>query len=127
MTPWRDVGRYGTVGIELILALAGGYYGGHYLDQKFGGGHGYLTAIGLLLGLFSIVRTFIKLAREMKRAAEREEKQGPWNPKSDPTYDSEYLEAIDRERDAQKSDAPERDAHALDSRKGDDRARKNKP
>lgn len=99
MTPWRDVGRYGTVGIELILAHAGGYYGGHYLDQKFGGGHGYLTAVGLLLGLFAIVRTFIKLAREMQRAAAREQHQGQANPKTDATYDNEYLEAIDRERD----------------------------
>jgi Putative F0F1-ATPase subunit Ca2+/Mg2+ transporter len=105
MSAARDLGRYGTVGIDLLLGLAIGYYGGRYLDGRYAGGHGYLTAIGLGLGGLSAVRTFQKMAHAMRIAAEAEERAGDVYA-GEPSYDAEYLEVVDRDRAAANTAKP---------------------
>jgi hypothetical protein len=99
MSASKDLGRFGSVGIELLLSLGVGYYGGRYLDRKFAGGHGYITAACIMLAIFSVVRMFYKLIVIMQREAEREQKTGG-DPLKDDSYDSEYLEAVDRDQPA---------------------------
>ena len=47
--PWKEYGRYGSVGIELILSMAVGYYGGRWVDARVGA-HGWITLAGFLAG-----------------------------------------------------------------------------
>jgi putative Mn2+ efflux pump MntP len=70
---WRDYGRYGTVGIELIVTMALGYYGGRYLDARIGG-HGWVTFVGFGLGVIVGFRAIFAAARHMQRDIERAEK-----------------------------------------------------
>jgi putative Mn2+ efflux pump MntP len=78
---WRDYGRYGTVGIELIVTMALGYYGGRYLDARVRG-HGWVTFIGFGLGVIVGFRAIFAAGRHMQRDIERAEKEdreeNPW-------------------------------------------------
>jgi F0F1-type ATP synthase assembly protein I len=71
------MGRYGTVGIELIVSMALGYYGGRWLDEK-AGAHGWLTGAGAFLGVVVGFYSLWKASRAMTEdaiRAEREERQ----------------------------------------------------
>lgn len=72
-TAWRDYGRYGTVGIELIVTMALGYYGGRALDTRLSG-HGWITFVGFLLGVIVGFRSIFVAGRHMQRDVERAEK-----------------------------------------------------
>jgi ATP synthase protein I len=74
MHPLRDLGRYGTVGIELIVSMALGYYGGRWLDGRWGAG-GWLTAAGALIGVVIGFYSIWKASQTMGRDIERAEKQ----------------------------------------------------
>jgi ATP synthase protein I len=97
MTPWKDFGRYGTVGIELIVSMAIGYYGGRAIDARIGG-RGWLTFVGFLAGVAVGFRSIFATARLMQRDIEREERrdhgEDPWQKKP-------------RERDLNDDDRPE--------------------
>ncbi len=77
MHPLKDLGRYGSVGVELIVSMGLGYYGGRWLDARWGTG-GWLTGIGALLGVvlgfYSIWRTSQAMGREIDRT-ERQERE----------------------------------------------------
>ncbi len=81
MTPWKDYGRYGSVGIELILSMAVGYYGGRWLDQRFGA-HGWLTLAGFLAGVVVGFRNLFRAAsfmqRDIQRAERKQRGEDPW-------------------------------------------------
>ncbi len=81
MTPWREYGRYGTVGIELIVSMGLGYYGGRAIDVRVGGG-GWVTFVGFLLGVAVGFRSIFVAARYMQRDIAREERRDrgddPW-------------------------------------------------
>jgi len=72
MFPWREYGRYGTVGIELIVSMALGYYGGQWLDERVGG-HGWVTFGGFLFGVAVGFRSIFAAARYMQRDIARQE------------------------------------------------------
>jgi hypothetical protein len=80
--PWKDYGRYGSVGIELVLSIMLGWYGGQWLDGKVGGGHGYITAVGFLVGVYAGFRALFAVAKKMEKDIERAERQArgedPW-------------------------------------------------
>lgn len=69
-TYWRDMGDVGAVGIEFVLALAVGYYGGRYLDQRFFGAHGYVTAIGAMIGLIAAFKAIYDAGKRAQRRLE---------------------------------------------------------
>lgn len=81
MTPWKDFGRYETVGIELLLSMAIGYYGGRAIDTRVGG-HGWITFVGFLAGVAVGFRSIFATARHMQKDIERAEKrergEHPW-------------------------------------------------
>lgn len=80
--PWKAYGRYGSIGIELVLSILLGYYGGHWLDGKVGGDKGYITAAGFLIGVYAGFRSLFAVAKKMQRDIEEEEMkergEDPW-------------------------------------------------
>jgi ATP synthase protein I len=81
MTPWKDLGRYGTVGLELILSMAIGYYGGRAVDTRVGG-RGWVTFAGFLAGVAvgfrAIFATAHHMQKDIERAERRERGEDPW-------------------------------------------------
>lgn len=75
--PWKEVGRYGSVGIELVLAILilGGV--GHWLDERYWGKHGWGAATGFLLGVAVGIRNLVRTAGKMQEDIERAEAQDP--------------------------------------------------
>jgi hypothetical protein len=69
----KTYGRYGTVGLEVFLSLVLGFLGGQWLDRKLAGGHGWLTALGVVAGLYAGVRSLVKAAKMMQRESEEED------------------------------------------------------
>jgi ATP synthase protein I len=82
VTPWREYGRYGSVGIELLVSIALGYYGGRWVDGRVGAG-GWITFLGFLFGVAVGFRSIFATARYMQRDIEREERRArgddPWS------------------------------------------------
>lgn len=74
--PWKAYGRYGTVGFELLLSIALGWWLGHWLDSKFFPGRWYLTLLFTLAGGYAGLRALFKAAKKMEsdmEALDREE------------------------------------------------------
>jgi F0F1-type ATP synthase assembly protein I len=90
--PWKDYGRYGSVGIELVLSVMLGWYAGHWLDGRIAGGHGWLTALGFVVGVYAGFRALFVAASHMQRDIERAERQergeDPWSAPLSPGDDS---------------------------------------
>jgi hypothetical protein len=76
-TPFKELGRYGGVGIELVLGILILAGVGHWLDGRYWGGRGYGMAIGFLLGVAVGIRNLVRVARRMQRDIERAEAQDP--------------------------------------------------
>ncbi len=106
--PWNELGRYGGVGIDLVVAilLLGGI--GHWLDGRYWPGHDTGMIVGGLLGVAVAVRNLVRLAHRMQRdieAAEaRDPEAGKW--KVDPGWLHEDQEA--RDKPPPPPDAPDR-------------------
>jgi ATP synthase protein I len=66
---WKGVGRYGTVGLELVLSVLVGLFGGQFLDRHFGTGP-WLTLIGVGYGIAAGVRALYRAAQRATREAE---------------------------------------------------------
>jgi len=75
--PWLEIGRYGSVGVELVLTILilGGL--GHWLDARYWGGAGWGTAVGFLLGVAVAFRNLMRTASRMQRDIERAEAADP--------------------------------------------------
>jgi ATP synthase protein I len=69
---YESLGRYGTVGIELVISIGLGWWFGHWLDGKLGGGRGWFTAGGFAFGAFAGFRQLFIVARKRTREAEAE-------------------------------------------------------
>ena len=82
ITPWKEYGRYGSVGIELVASIMFGYYAGHWADGKIGGGRGWLTALGSIIGVYAGFRAIFSAAKHMtadiERAERRDRGEDPW-------------------------------------------------
>jgi hypothetical protein len=75
--PWKELGRYGGVGIELVLAILILAGIGHWLDVRYWEGRGWGMGIGFLLGIAVGVRNLIRVASGMQKDIERTEAQDP--------------------------------------------------
>ena len=62
-SPWQALGGLATVGITLVVAIAGATIGGYFLDRWLGT-NPLFTLIGLGVGIAAGVREFL---RTMKR------------------------------------------------------------
>jgi hypothetical protein len=71
--PFKQYGRYGSVGIELILSMILGYLGGRWLDGRLG--THWITWLGAAVGVYAGFRTLFVTARKMQRDIEQEERE----------------------------------------------------
>lgn len=69
----KDYGRYGTVGIELIIWIGLGTYAGKWLDRRLGT-HGWPVMAGFMFGVFAGFYSLWKTGRAMQRDLDREDK-----------------------------------------------------
>ncbi len=93
---WRDVGRYGSVGIELVLSIALGFWLGRVVDSRVHG-HGIVTIFGVIVGVYAGFRSLYKAAQQAQKdfdKLEEEEKREreEWlakgtGPKNDDKHD----------------------------------------
>ena len=71
----KGLGDYGTVGLDLVLSILVGFFGGRWLDGKLGT-QGWLTLIGFVLGTIagfrSLYRAAVKIRKETEAEDERE-------------------------------------------------------
>jgi len=81
---WRGVGSFGTIGLEIVLSIAFGFFGGRWLDEKFGTAP-YLGGLGFVFGLAAAIKSVLRAHAEMQRLAEREERE-QGNPR--PVYET---------------------------------------
>ncbi len=75
-------GKYGSLGLELLLSMGVGYYGGLFLDRRFG--THWIAFVGFLLGCYAGFRALFRAAKQMQRDIELDEKlergEDPWAP-----------------------------------------------
>ncbi len=72
--PWKEYGRYGSVGIELVLTLLLGLWGGVKADAYFRTGP-YLTLAGMALGAYAGFRVVWQVAKKMEADVDRAERR----------------------------------------------------
>jgi len=75
--PWMEIGRYGSVGIELVLTILILAGIGRWLDARYWGAAGWGTGGGFLLGVFVAMRNLMRTAAHMQRDIERAEARDP--------------------------------------------------
>jgi hypothetical protein len=87
--PWKAYGRYGTVGIELVLSIMLGWYAGHWADVRWGGGRGWVTALGFVIGTYAGFRALFLTAAKMQRDIEEAERReiDDWRDGPSPSAD----------------------------------------
>lgn len=103
------MGRYGTVGFDLILSMGLGFFGGQWLDRRYFSNKGYATLIGFLLGLAVGFRNLFRTAKIAAREADEEavrERDGTME------YQDEYLEIARKGREAEERAEREEQAAA---------------
>lgn len=66
---WRLAGSTGAVGLEIAAAIAIGYFGGGYLDDRF---HStpWLKWIGFAAGIGAAVKALVRVTRNYKKSLE---------------------------------------------------------
>jgi Putative F0F1-ATPase subunit Ca2+/Mg2+ transporter len=72
-----EVGRYGSVGLELVLTILIPAGLGHWLDGRYWGNGGWGAGCGFLLGVAVGFRNLVRTAKGMQRDIERAEAKDP--------------------------------------------------
>jgi F0F1-type ATP synthase assembly protein I len=63
---WAIAGRYSALGLEMALSVAIGFFGGEWLDERFGT-KPYFGYAGLGLGIATAFVAFYRVARQAQR------------------------------------------------------------
>ena len=74
---WKGVGNYASVGLELVLCVLVGLFGGSWLDGKLGT-NPWLTAAGVGFGMAAGFRALWRALKQANREADeldREERE----------------------------------------------------
>lgn len=113
--PWKEIGRYGSVGLEFVLTIAITSALGQWLDVRYWGARGWGLGGGFLLGVATAFRNLVRTAAQMQRDIERAEaldpEAGRWKVEEGWLHD-----APDAEHDAREPGAEEDDGS--DSKSG---------
>jgi F0F1-type ATP synthase assembly protein I len=104
---WRGVGSFGTIGFEIVLCIAFGFFGGRWIDEKFATAP-YGEGIGFFFGLAAAINSVMRAHREMQALAAKEEREHG-NPR--PIYDA---------RDDERKNAAIQNDYASESNDHDD-------
>jgi ATP synthase protein I len=70
---YRALGNYGTLGIEIVLCLAFGFFGGRWLDGRFHT-EPWLAALGFFFGAGAAVKAIVRTWKEMQKITAEEER-----------------------------------------------------
>ncbi len=100
MSSLKKYGRYGTVGLELLLSMGLGFFAGQWVDKRYFGNKGYATMVGFFFGLAVGFRNLWRVAKVATKEADQEterERDGTQE------YHDEYLE-IARKPDTDRRD-----------------------
>jgi ATP synthase protein I len=71
---YKAVGSWSTVGLEIVLSLLVGFFGGRWLDGKLGT-EPWISLVGLGFGCAAAERSLLRTVREMKAVTAREERE----------------------------------------------------
>jgi ATP synthase protein I len=82
---WKGVGSFGTVGLEIVVAIVLGLLGGRWLDGKLDTAP-YLAIVGFFFGVVTAVKAVWRTWKDMQRETAREERE-EGNPA--PLFDTE--------------------------------------
>ena len=104
MSSLKQYGRYGTVGIELILSMILGYLGGRWLDGKLG--THWITWVGAAVGVYAGFRALFLTARKMQRDIEADERDEAQKAGARPERGVNSATERDTERDLDRRDGP---------------------
>lgn len=69
---WKSLGRYGSLGFEVVASIVIGFLLGRWLDRHFGW-KSVGTIGGVLLGTYTGFRTLFRRAKEAERQMELED------------------------------------------------------
>jgi ATP synthase protein I len=64
---WLVAGSAGALGLEILLALAVGWFGGQWLDRKLGTVP-WLQWFGLAVGIGAAIKALVRVTRAYKRS-----------------------------------------------------------
>ncbi len=99
---------YATVGIEIVLSVALGFFGGRWLDDKLHTAP-VLMVLGFFFGVGAAIKAVLRASKEMRVITDREERE-QGNPA--PLFD-------ERKRDGDKDDGDKDDGDKDDGDKED--------
>jgi F0F1-type ATP synthase assembly protein I len=71
---YKAIGSFSTLGIELVLCVLVGFFGGRKLDAHFATTP-YLSLVGLAFGVGASTKALRRALREMKAITAREEQE----------------------------------------------------
>ena len=75
--PWIEIGRYGSVGFELVLTILIPAAIGHWLDDRYWNHGDWGAGVGFVIGMAVGFRNLIRTASGMQRDIERAEAKDP--------------------------------------------------
>jgi Putative F0F1-ATPase subunit Ca2+/Mg2+ transporter len=87
---FRNLGRYGTVGFDILLSGGVGLFIGTKLEARYGSGRGYYTLFGVGVGFVTGFYSLYKASLALRRDADREVRES----KGEIPYADEYLELV---------------------------------
>jgi ATP synthase protein I len=71
---YKAVGSWSTLGLEIVLSLIFGFFGGRWLDGKLGTDP-WLSVVGFLFGCGAATTAILRTLKEMKAVTAREERE----------------------------------------------------
>jgi ATP synthase protein I len=71
---YRAVGSWGTLGLEIVLSVMIGFFGGRWLDARFGLTP-WLSLVGFFFGCGAAGKAIHRTWREMQAVTAREERE----------------------------------------------------
>lgn len=71
---WKEIGGYGTLGLEIALSVLVGLLGGQWLDGRLGTGP-WLTLLGACFGVATGFRFLWRALRRANREAARADEE----------------------------------------------------
>lgn len=94
----KGMGSYGTLGMEIVVSILIGLFGGQWLDRRWNTSP-WFTIAGLALAAITIVRAVLRVMKDMRRDAAREEAaEGNPAPLWENSHEQKEREREEREK-----------------------------
>jgi F0F1-type ATP synthase assembly protein I len=108
---YKAIGSYSTLGLEIVLSVMIGFFGGRWLDGKLETAP-YLAVVGFFFGVGAAGKAILRTLKEMKAVTLREEReQGNPAPLFESRDEQKERKEGSHEGDAAPITRPEDDEH----------------